>query len=271
MNAMFDLTGKVAVVTGGSGILGRTMCTGLAKQGAQVIILDRNPESGEALKAEILAEGYRADFFVTDVLDLNILADVRDQILAKYERIDILINGAGGNMPGASIQPNQSFFEADIKSIRAVIELNYFGTLYATRILAEPICKQGKGSIINISSASAERPLTVVMGYGSAKAAVKNLTQWLAVEFATKYGEGVRVNALCPGFLLTDQNRFLVATPEGELSPRGKLIVSNTPMRRLGDPQELLAAIIYLASDEASFVTGTTAIVDGGFDAFYGV
>jgi len=268
---MFDLTGKVAVITGGSGILGRTMCFGLAEQGAEVMILDRNPESGEALKADMLAAGLKADFFETDVLNLDVLIDVREKILSQYKHIDILINGAGGNMPGASIQPNQSFFEADIKAVRAVIELNYFGTLYTTRIFAEPMCKQGKGSIINISSASAERPLTVVMGYGSAKAAVKNLTQWLAVEFATKYGEGIRVNALCPGFLLTDQNRFLVATPEGELSPRGKLIVSNTPMRRLGDPKELVAAIVYLASDDASFVTGTTAIVDGGFDAFYGV
>lgn len=268
---MFDLTGKVAAVTGGSGILGRTMCTGLAKQGANVMILDRNPESGEALKAEILAAGYQADFFETDVLSLDVLKAVREKILSKYGRIDILINGAGGNMPKASIQPDQRFFDLDVAAVRAVMELNYFGTLYSTMVFAEPMCEQRKGSIINISSASAERPLTVVMGYGSAKAAVKNLTQWLAVEFATKYGEGVRVNALCPGFLLTDQNRFLVATPEGELSPRGKLIVNNTPMRRLGDPQELLAAVIYLASDEASFVTGSTAIVDGGFDAFYGV
>jgi len=133
------------------------------------------------------------------------------------------------------------------------------------------MCKRGKGSIINITSASAERPLTVVMGYGNAKAAVKNLTQWLAVEFATKYGEGIRVNALCPGFLLTDQNRFLLTNPDGSLTERSRLIIQNTPMRRFGEPTELIPAIIYLASDEASFVTGTTAIVDGGFDAFYGV
>ena len=268
---MFDLTGKVAVVTGGSGILGRTMCAGLAQQGATVVILDRNPETGEAVKSDILAAGNKADFFVSDVLSIENLKEVREKVLAKYEKIDILINGAGGNMPGASIQPNQSFFEADVDSIKKVIDLNYYGTLYTTMVFAEPMCKRGKGSIINISSASAERPLTVVMGYSSAKAAVKNLTQWLSVEFATKYGEGVRVNALTPGFLLTDQNRFLVATAEGELSPRGNLIVNNTPMRRLGDPKELLGAVIYLASDEASFVTGTTTIVDGGFDAFYGV
>jgi NAD(P)-dependent dehydrogenase (short-subunit alcohol dehydrogenase family) len=268
---MFDLTGKVALVTGGSGILGRTMCMGLARQGAAVMVLDRNPESGNAVMNEIKEAGYLADFFLTDVLDMDVLYGVRDAILDKYKHIDILINGAGGNMPGASIQPNQSFFEADMKSIRMVIELNYFGTLNATRVFAEPMCKQGKGSIINISSASAERPLTVVMGYSSAKAAVKNLTQWLSVEFATKYGQGIRVNALCPGFLLTDQNRFLVTTPDGGYSPRGNLIVQNTPMRRMGEPEELVGAIVYLASDEASFVTGTTAIVDGGFDAFYGV
>jgi NAD(P)-dependent dehydrogenase (short-subunit alcohol dehydrogenase family) len=268
---MFDLTGKVAVVTGGAGILGRTICAGLAAQGAEVLILDRNPEAGEALKAKILADGQKADFFETDVLNLDILKAVREKILNQYKQIDILINGAGGNMPGASIQPDQSFFEADIKSIRAVFELNYFGTLYSTRIFAEPMCKRGKGSIINITSASAERPLTVVMGYGNAKAAVKNLTQWLAVEFATKYGEGIRVNALCPGFLLTDQNRFLLTNPDGSLTERSRLIIQNTPMRRFGEPTELIPAIIYLASDEASFVTGTTAIVDGGFDAFYGV
>lgn len=268
---MFDLTGKVAVVTGGTGILGRAICMGLAQQGATVMILGRNAAHGEAIKQEITAAGNKADFFEADVLNLESLKSVRASILDTYQHIDILVNGAGGNMPKASIQPDQSFFNADVDAVRTVMELNYFGTLYSTMAFAEPICKQGKGSIINISSEAAERPMTVVMGYGSAKAAIRNLTQWLSVEFATKYGEGVRVNALCPGFLLTDQNRFLVTTPDGGLSPRGKLIVSNTPMRRLGDPQELIGAVVYLASDEASFVTGTTAMVDGGFDAFSGV
>jgi len=268
---MFDLTGKVAVVTGGTGILGRAICTGLAQQGAAVMILGRNAAHGDAIKQEIRAAGNKADFFETDVLNMDSLKSVRANILDTYHHIDILINGAGGNMPKASIQPDQSFFDADVDAVRTVMELNYFGTLYSTMVFAEPICKQGKGSIINISSEAAERPMTVVMGYGSAKAAIRNLTQWLSVEFATKYGEGVRVNALCPGFLLTDQNRFLVTTSDGGLSARGKLIVSNTPMRRMGDPKELIGAIVYLASDEASFVTGTTAMVDGGFDAFSGV
>lgn len=268
---MFDLSGKVAVVTGGSGILGRTLCAGLAQQGAVVLILDRNPESGEALKAEIIAAGNKADFFETDVLNMEVLKSVREKILNKYKHIDILLNGAGGNMPKASIQPDQRFFDADIDAVHTVINLNYFGTLYSTMVFAEPMCERGKGSIINITSASAERPMSVVMGYSSAKAAVRNLTQWLAVEFNAKYGEGIRVNALCPGFLLTDQNRFLVSTPEGGLTPRGERIVNNTPAHRLGDPKELLAAVVYLASDEASFVNGTTVVVDGGFDAYSGV
>jgi NAD(P)-dependent dehydrogenase (short-subunit alcohol dehydrogenase family) len=268
---MFDLTGKVAVVTGGTGILGKAICTGLAQQGAEVMILGRNAEHGEAIKQTIIADGNKADFFEADVLNMDSLKKVRADILAKYKHIDILVNGAGGNMPKASIQADQRFFDADVDAVRTVMELNYFGTLYSTMVFAEPICEQGKGSIINISSEAAERPMTVVMGYGSAKAAIRNLTQWLSVEFATKYGEGVRVNALCPGFLLTDQNRFLVTTPDGGLSPRGKKIVANTPMGRLGDPKELIGAVVYLASDEASFVTGTTAMVDGGFDAFSGV
>lgn len=268
---MFDLTGKVAVVTGGTGILGHAICTGLAQQGAEVMILGRNAEHGQAIKQTIIAAGNKADFFEVDVLNMDSLKKVRADILAKYKHIDILVNGAGGNMPKASIQADQRFFDADVDAVRTVMELNYFGTLYSTMVFAEPICEQGKGSIINISSEAAERPMTVVMGYGSAKAAIRNLTQWLSVEFATKYGEGVRVNALCPGFLLTDQNRFLVTTPDGGLSPRGKKIVANTPMGRLGDPQELIGAVVYLASDEASFVTGTTAMVDGGFDAFSGV
>lgn len=271
MKDLFDLTGKVAVVTGGNGILGHSMCAGLAEKQAVVAIIGRDRKSGDAVVAEIKKNGGEASFFVCDVLNLKKLTEVKTDILAKYGHVDILVNAAGGNMSGACIQPDQSFFEVDMEAMRSVIELNYFGTLYPIRVFAEEMVKQGWGSIINITSATVERPLTRVLGYSSAKAAVKNMTQWLAVEFAQKYGAGIRVNALTPGFFLTDQNRFLLTNPDGSLTPRGNLIIQNTPQKRMGNPEDLQGALLYLASDASRFVTGTTTIVDGGFDAFSGV
>jgi len=271
MKDLFDLTGKVAVVTGGNGILGRSMCAGLCSKGAKVAILGRNSESGEKVASEIRANGGDATFFVANVLDLEKLKLTKAEILAKYGHIDILVNAAGGNLPGACVQPDQSFFDIDMDAMRTVMELNYFGTLYPIRVFAEDMVKQGHGSIINITSAAAERPLTRVLGYSSAKAAVKNLTEWLAVEFAQKYGEKMRVNALTPGFFLTEQNRFLLTNKDGSLTPRGSLIIQGTPLKRMGNPEDLQGALIYLASDASRFVTGTTTIVDGGFNAFSGV
>jgi len=268
---MFELTGKVAVITGGNGVLGRSMCAALAKQGAVVIILGRKKETGDALVADLVAAGGKAEFFATDVLDVEKLKEVRDAVVAKYKHIDVLINAAGGNMPGACVQPDQSFFDADMDAVHKVMEVNYFGTLYSIKIFGEVIVKQGKGSIINISSASAEHPLTRVMGYSSAKAAIKNLTEWLAMEFASKYGDGIRVNAICPGFFLTEQNRFLLTNQDGSTTPRGTLVIHKTPMRRMGNPDDLQGALVYLASDESRFVTGTTLIVDGGFNSYSGV
>jgi len=271
MKDLFDLNGKVSVVTGGNGILGRAMCSGLCDKGAKVAILGRNKESGDRVATEICAKGGDATFFVTDVLNIEQLNLVKSLILEKYGQIDILVNAAGGNMPGANIQPDQSFFDLDMDAMKKVVELNYFGTLYPIRVFAEDIVKRGTGSIINITSASSERPLTRVLGYSSAKAAVKNLTEWLSVEFAQKYGQGIRVNALSPGFFLTDQNRSLLIDQQGNLTPRGRLIIQNTPQQRMGDPEDLVGALLYLASDASRFVTGTTTIVDGGFNAFSGV
>jgi Dehydrogenases with different specificities (related to short-chain alcohol dehydrogenases) len=271
MKDLFDLTGKVAVVTGGNGILGRSFCCALSGKGAKVAVLGRNKESGEKVAAEIRQDGGDATFFATDVLNIEQLKAVKKEVLAKYGKIDILVNAAGGNMPGACVQPDQSIFDVDMEAMKTVIELNYFGTLYPIRVFAEDMVKQGHGNIINITSATAERPLTRVLGYSSAKAAVKNLTEWLAVEFAQKYGEGIRVNALTPGFFLTDQNRFLLTNKDGSLTPRGGLIIQGTPQKRMGDPEDLQGALIYLASDASRFVTGTTTIVDGGFNAFSGV
>jgi len=272
MKDLFDLTGKVAVVTGGNGILGRSFCAALCNKGAKVAILGRKKESGEPIAAGIRANGGDATFFVTDVLNMEQLRQVKAEVLAKYGHIDILVNAAGGNMPGACIQPNQSLFDVDMNAMKSVLELNYFGTLYPIYVFAEDMVKQGHGNIINISSASAEHPLTRVMGYSSAKAAIKNLTEYLAVEFGQKYGQNMRVNALEPGFFLTDQNRFLLTNKEdGSLTPRGKLIIQGTPQGRMGEPDDLQGALIYLASDASKFVTGTITIVDGGFNAFSGV
>jgi NAD(P)-dependent dehydrogenase (short-subunit alcohol dehydrogenase family) len=180
MQDLFDLTGKVAVVTGGNGILGRSMCAALAGKQAKVAIIGRNKESGEEVVAEIKKNGGEASFFVSDVLNLKKLTEVKAEILAQYGHVDILVNAAGGNMPGACIQPDQSFFDVNMEAMKSVIELNYFGTLYPIRVFAEDMVKQGHGNIINITSATVERPLTRVLGYSSAKAAVKNLTQWLS-------------------------------------------------------------------------------------------
>lgn len=271
MKDLFDLTGRVAIVTGGNGILGRALCSGLCDKGAKVAILGRNKESGEKVASGIIANGGDATFFVTDVLNLEQLKLVKSQVLERYGKIDILVNAAGGNMPGASVQPDQSFFDLDMDAMRKVLELNYFGTLYAIRVFAEEMVKCGSGSIINITSATSERPLTRVLGYSSAKSAVKNLTEWLSVEFAHKYGQGIRINALSPGFFLTEQNRFLLTEPDGGLTPRGSLIIQNTPQKRMGNPEDLQGALLFLASDASLFVTGTTTIVDGGFNAFGGV
>lgn len=268
---LFDLTGKVAVVTGGNGILGRAMCAGLVEYGASVVILGRNAQTGGKVVDDLKALGGNAAFVACDVLDLDQLESAKKEVLAKFGTIDILVNAAGGNMAGAVIAPDKSLFDVDMAAMRAVFELNYFGTLYPTRVFAEEMVKQGHGSIINITSASADKPMTRVLGYSSAKAAVRNLTQWLAVEFAQKYGEGIRVNALCPGFFLTEQNRALLTNPDGSKTARGKLILQNTPMNKWGNPEDLQGALIYLASDASRFVTGTTTIVDGGFDAFSGV
>ncbi len=268
---MFDLTGKIALVTGGSGILGHTFCAALAKQGATVIILDRNFKGAQELAEKLVSDGLKADAFECDVLDLEALKVLKDNILAKYSKIDILLNGAGGNMPGATVQPDSSIFAVDINAFRKVMDLNFYGTLLPTMVFGEVMVKQGYGNIINITSTNSERPLTRVVGYSAAKAAVKNLTEWLSVEFGQKYGAGIRVNALSPGFFLTDQNRYLMTNQDGSLTPRGNQVISKTPQGRMGEPEDLVAALIYLASDESKFVTGTTTIVDGGFNAYSGV
>ena len=268
MNELFSVKDKVILLTGGSGILGACMARHLAKEEAVVVILDRNKELGEEVAAGIKASGHKALFLPSDVLNREVLEQNKQDVLKAFGRIDVLVNLAGGNQAGATIPPDKTIFDLNLDAFRGVVELNLFGTVLPTIVFAEAMVAQKKGSIINISSESALRPLTRVVGYGCAKAAVSNFTQYMAGELAIKFGEGLRVNAMAPGFFLTEQNRALMSNPDGTPSDRCKTIVAHTPFRRLGRPEELLGTLQWLASDASAFVTGAVTPIDGGFDAF---
>ena len=268
MKNLFDLKAKVIVITGGTGVLCGKMAEYMAAQGAKVVVLARNVAKGEEFVNELLAKGYEALFLQSDVNDKEILEQNSKDIVAKYGRIDVLVNGAGGNMPGAAIGPDKTIFDLDVDAFKKVVDLNLFGTVIPTMVFAKVMVEQKQGNIINISSESAIRPLTRVVGYGAAKAAVTNFTKYLAIELATKYGEGFRVNAMAPGFFLTEQNRALMTNPDGSLTARGNTIIAHTPFKRFGEPEELLGTLHWLASDASKFVTGTLTVIDGGFDAF---
>ncbi|NLU30547.1 MAG: SDR family oxidoreductase [Bacteroidales bacterium] len=268
MYELFNIQGKVIVITGGTGVLGASMVEYLALHGAKVGVLARNKEKGDTLIESVRSKGGDALFLQTDVTDEAVLRQNAEAIIARYGKIDALINGAGGNMPGATIGPKNTIFDLKMDDFRKVVDLNLMGTVVPTVIFAEYMVKEKKGNIINISSASALRPLSRVAGYGAAKAAVTNFTKYMAGELAIKFGEDFRVNALCPGFFITEQNRNLLTNPDGTYSDRGNTIIAHTPFRRFGNPADLLGTLHYLVSDASRFVTGTVAIVDGGFDAF---
>ncbi|WP_080904470.1 SDR family oxidoreductase [Parabacteroides sp. Marseille-P3160] len=268
MSNLFSIKEKVILLTGGCGILGSSMAKYLAGEGARVVVLDRNAERGEELVKEIKDDGGEALFLTTDVLKKELLEENRKAIISAYGRIDVLINLAGGNMAGATIPPDKTIFDLDIEAFRKVVDLNLFGTVLPTMVFADAMVKQKKGSIINISSESALRPLTRVVGYGCAKSAINSFTQYMAGELARKFGEGLRVNAIAPGFFLTEQNRTLMSNPDGTPTDRCKTVIAHTPFARLGQPEELLGTIQWLASDASAFVTGTITPIDGGFDAF---
>jgi len=269
---MFNLKDKVAIVTGGNGVLGGAMAQGLAEAGARVAILGRKEASVAARVKEIQAEGGKALGLVSDVLDRQRLEEARDTLLAEWGQIDILINAAGGNRSGAVIQPDQTPFDLSIEDFERVVSLNLKGTLLPIMVFGEAMAKAGKpASVINISSMAAQQPLTRVMGYSASKAAVDNLTKWLAVEMANKYGAHLRVNAIAPGFFVGEQNRRLLLDENGQLTARGQTIVDHTPMKRFGKAEELVGTTLWLASDASAFVTGVIVPVDGGFSAFSGV
>ena len=267
---LFDVSGKVMVMTGACGILGGTIVKYFAAQGVKVVILDleRAAETGHRLVDEIKAEGGEACFLPTNVLDKAVLEENHKVVLEKYGRVDILMNAAGGNMASATVPPDKTIFDLDVDAVKKVTELNLFGTIIPTMVFARSMAEQKEGSIINFASESALRPLTRVAGYGVAKAAVANWTKYLCAELAMKFGEGLRVNAIAPGFLLTNQNRTLLTNPDGSLTQRSHTILAHTPINRFLEPEELLGTLHWLASDASKAVTGTVAVVYGGFDAF---
>lgn len=270
MNSLFDIEGRVAVMTGACGVLGSSIVNYFSSQGCKLVLLDleQSRNKGECLVNTIRDAGGEAVFFPTDVLQKDMLGRNLADILDRFGRIDILLNAAGGNMNAANVPPDKTIFDLDIEAIRKVSELNLFGTIIPTMVFAREMVRTGKASIINFCSESALRPLTRVAGYGVAKAAVANWTKWLSAELAIEFGEGIRVNAIAPGFLLTNQNRSLLVNEDGSLTDRSHTIISHTPIGRFLEPEELLGTLHYLASDASRAVTGTIAVVDGGFDAF---
>jgi len=272
MKSIFDVSGKVVAITGGGGILCGTMAKALAEAGAKVAILDLSEAAAAKVADEIKAQGGVAIPVPCNVLDKASVEAARDKVLAAFGRVDALINGAGGNKKEATTSPEMPFFELPPEAIRFVFDLNFLGTLLPSQVFGKEMVERGSGVILNISSMNAIRPLTKIAAYSAAKAAVSNFTQWLAVHICQNCSRDIRVNAIAPGFFLTEQNRFLLTDEKtGALTPRGKTVTEHTPMGRFGDPQELVGTVIWLLSDAAKFVTGVVIPVDGGFSAFSGV
>ncbi len=265
---LFDIKDRVVVITGGTGVLGREIGKYLALEGAKVVLLGRKQEVGEALEAEIRQAGGEATFMPCDVMDMASVEAVRDAVLARYGHVDALLNAAGGNMPGATIAPTGTIFDVQVEEFQKVLNVNLTGTVIPTQVFLKPMVEAGQGSIVNFSSMAAFRPLTRVMGYAAAKAGISNFTAFLANEVATKFTPSIRVNAIAPGFFLTNQNRALLTNPDGSLTERGADVIRQTPFKRFGKPEELCGTIHYLISDASLFVTGTVAVVDGGFNVF---
>jgi NAD(P)-dependent dehydrogenase (short-subunit alcohol dehydrogenase family) len=268
---LFDLQGKVAVVTGGTGVLGSAMGRGLAGARAKVGILGRREEKAAEIADSIQEAGGEAMALSADVLEREQLERALSAVIDTWGQVDILVNAAGGNKPEATIYGDLSFFNMSRAAFEEVVALNLTGTLVPCQVFGAAMAKQGSGSIINISSMAAQKPLTRVLGYGNAKAGVENFTRWLAVELAQKYGAGLRVNAIAPGFFIGEQNRDFLLEADGRYSARGRQIIEHTPMGRFGEPEELVGTAVWLASDASRFVTGVVVAVDGGFSAFGGV
>lgn len=268
---LFDLSGKVAVVTGGTGVLGGAMASALAETGAKVAIIGRRKDLALRKVQEIEAAGGKAMAAPADVLNLEQLEEAKNTIVDAWGTVDILVNGAGGNMPGATIAPDKTIFDINFPDLKGVFDLNLMGTIYPTHVFGQIMAKNKKGSIINISSMTAFQAQTRVMGYAVAKTAIDGYTRWMSMEMALKFSEGIRVNAIAPGYFLTEQNLRLLTNEDGSLTERGRLIIQNTPFKRFGKPEELSGTLIWLCSDASAFVSGVVVPVDGGFIAWNGI
>jgi NAD(P)-dependent dehydrogenase (short-subunit alcohol dehydrogenase family) len=271
MRNTFDLNGKVAVITGGTGVLCSVMAKGLAKNGVKVAILGHSGNKAQELADEVISMGGTAIAYNANVLDINSLEKAKEYVLKEFGTIDILINGAGGNKKEATTSTELSFFDLDQEAMKWVFDLNLMGTVMATQVFGKVFADKGDGCVINISSMAAYHPLTKTIAYSGAKAAVSNFTQWMAVHFNQNYSTKIRVNAVAPGFLLTKQNEYLLLGSDGEPTDRGRRILEKTPMGRYGEPEEITGAVLWLCSDMASFVNGAVIPVDGGFSAYWGV
>ena len=271
MEQSFSLAGKVIVVTGGTGILGNSFINAIVEAGGAVGILGRNADIANERVDAINKSGGSAIALIADVMDEDQLIAAKDKIIAAFGKIDGLVNAAGGNMPGGVLQPEESVFKMKMDGMKKVLDLNLWGTLIPTQIFGAAIAETGRGSIVNISSMNSKKAVTKVLGYNMGKAAVDCYTQWFAVELANRYGDKIRMNALAPGFFLTEQNRNLLTTPDGGFTPRGQSVIKQTPFKRFGDPDELKGALVWLLSDASQFVTGAMICVDGGFSIFSGV
>ncbi len=272
MKELFDITGKVIAITGAGGVLCGTMARALAGAGAKIAVLDIMETAASKVADEIKSNNGTAVAIKCDVLDKKSLEAAKEKTIAELGGVDILINGAGGNKKEATTTPDMKFFDLPADAIRFVFDLNFLGTFLPTQVFARDMAEKGQGVILNVSSMNAFRPLTKIAAYSAAKAAVSNFTQWLAVHLCQNYSKDIRVNAIAPGFFLTEQNRFLLTDEKtGELTARGKTIIDHTPMGRFGEPKELVGTVMWLLSDAAKFVTGVVVPVDGGFSAFSGV
>ncbi len=272
LTEMYDFTGRSVTITGGAGILGGELACALVGCKANVAIVDRSPEMADRLIKRFDPAGGRAIIVYGDVLEPEVMEETAERVLNEFGRIDYLINAAGGNSPKATTGPDLPFFEIPPEALRFVFDLNLIGTIIPSQIFGRYMAKQDYGVVINVSSMNAFRPLTRIPAYSAAKAGVSNFTQWLAVHMAQEYSANIRVNAVAPGFFLTDQNRFLLTDQEtGQLTERGQAIIDHTPMGRFGDPEDLLGTVMWLMSPASAFVTGIVVPVDGGFSAFSGV
>lgn len=267
----FDISGQVAVITGAGGIICGTLAKEMAKKGVKVALLDLFLESAQKITDEILASGGDAIAVKANVLDRQSLEAAKEEVLKKYGRIDILVNGAGGNKPQATTTKDLDFFHLDLDAFKWVFDLNVTGAVLTTMVFGEVLAKQKKGNVINIASMSSYHPLTNTVAYCGAKAAVANFTEWMSTHFNQNYSNNIRVNAIAPGFLLTNQNRYLLTNEDGSATDRGQRVLAKTPMGRYGEPEEMAGPVMFLCSEAASFVNGAVLPVDGGFSSYWGV